>query len=79
MEGCVLGTREQKVLVADSQGLVFVTAEETQCVVLGAVFVYTPIRHVCLRVLRQLVPTVSSVFHCCRCLLCPGKYLGLRR
>lgn len=25
----------------------------------------------------QLVPTSSSRFYCCRCLLCPGKYVGL--
>lgn len=44
---------------------------------LGAVFVYTPVRHVCLRVMCQLVPALSSGLYCCRRLLWPGRYFGL--
>lgn len=43
------------------------------CVV--TLFVYIHFRHVCLRVMCQLLPTLSQRFYCCRC---PDKYLGSR-
>lgn len=70
-----------RVLVAESLsmvGAIYLTQLRKQCVLwLGAMFVYVHIRHVYLCVMCQLVPTLSSVFYCCRCLLWPGKYLVL--
>jgi len=42
---------------------------------LGAVLVYTHVRHVCLLVMCQLVPTLYRLFYYCCCLLCHGKYV----
>lgn len=49
-----------------------------QCVLwLGAMFVDLHVRHVYLRVMCQLVPTLSSVFYCWFCLLWPFKHLAV--
>lgn len=79
--GVFLGTNEEKGFGSwrsqRGRGL-YLSQLRKQCMLwLGAVFVYTPVRHVRLRVMCQLLPALSSGLYCCRRLLWPGRYFGL--